>query len=79
MHTNQLRLHRLDSDAEPAALVATWLIGELLNVDGISVTLPREDTVILQLAPSTEPDPIRKRTKSLLGESRFGGWTLLDP
>jgi len=72
----RLQVDRRASEATPAALVATWLAGELLDVEGVTFRLWGDDRVTLE-APTGTYD-VRARIVQLLNESRFAGWSLVD-
>lgn len=72
----QLRLIRVDTAGEPAAMVATWMMGELLNVPGVSVRFQHPDRVTLETGTAEELDVVQTRINTLLTEPRFARWAV---
>ncbi len=74
----EVRLERVDPRGEPAAMVATWIMGELLAFSGVGVRLTGPDAVTLELASPVDRVRVRATVAALLGEPRFSQWTMQD-
>jgi len=64
-------IRQVDSSAEPAALVAAWLVAELGDSRHVDVRLTEPDLVTLDV---TSAHGVRALIESLLSETRFAGW-----
>jgi hypothetical protein len=74
--TSRLRLRRVDAEGEPAAMVATWVMGELTSYPGLTVTFTHPDTVRFEAGSPAELEEIRAHMSALLRENRFAHWEL---
>jgi hypothetical protein len=76
--TWQLRLQRVDTAGEPAAMVATWVMGELTAFSAVSVAFVHPDVVTFDAVSATELAGIRSNVATLLREARFAHWVLKE-
>jgi hypothetical protein len=74
----QLHLERVATAGEPAAMIATWMMGELLHVPGLTVAFEHPDRVVLQTLSSSDLALIRGRIDGLLSEPRFASWAVRE-
>lgn len=78
MDSRLLQIVRAPAQGEPAALVATWIMGELLGFGDVTLDLSDPDSVRFRLGPGTRPPAVRRIVRGLLSEARFAGWALLE-
>jgi hypothetical protein len=74
--TSRLRLQRVNAGGEPAAMVATWVMGELMGFDGVGVSFEHPDVVTFDDESDEELQEIRNRVAALLREARFVHWVI---
>lgn len=74
----RLRLERMDQTGEPGALVAAWLMGELLSgarvFGDVTVQLVQANEVILEVPSPEDLTQLHTRITALLVEPRFAQW-----
>jgi hypothetical protein len=73
--TVEIRLERIDQRGAPAAMVATWVMSELLAFSDIDVRLKDPGEITLELAPE-ESERVRTSLAALLDEPRFARWVI---
>ncbi len=75
----RLQLERVDAAGRPAAMVATWLLGELTNVPGVSVRIEHPEVITLETRSPEDLARIQARITALLREPRFSRWAVREP
>jgi hypothetical protein len=73
--TVEIRLERIDQYGAPAAMVATWVMSELLAFSDVDVQLKDPGEITLKLAPE-DSERVRSSLAALLGEPRFARWVI---
>ena len=73
--TWSLTVSRLAPDAAPAALVATWLWADLIDLGGIRVDDNHNGGVVIT-ATIAASDVVKQRVEKIFVHARFSGWAL---
>jgi len=72
-----VRLCRTESAANPAALVAAWLIDALAGTDAVCLTMSRTELIRFDIDPVESQPEVSDIIRSALTEPRFAGWQVL--
>lgn len=73
--TAEIRLECVDPHGTPAAMVATWVMDELLAFYDVQIRSIEPDEVTLKVAPE-DFKSVRASVAALLDEPRFMGWII---
>ena len=68
-----MKIIKSSETATSAALVATWIWAELLDLDG-AVVERVGDSEIACIVPAGDPERLARRIRGVLSDSRFNGW-----
>lgn len=71
-----VRFCRTDPGANPAALVAAWLIDALAGHVGIELSCSNPEIILLDVASPEARGSVRQIANTALEEARFAGWVL---
>ena len=77
MSASTVCLCRTHAAANPAALVAAWLIDALAGIDAVCLTLSMTELIRFDIDPVEMQEPVTDIIRSALAEPRFAGWQVL--
>ena len=77
MAASLVRFRRTDPAANPAALVAAWLIDALACDSGVRLQSSDAECIMLDVWPARRQVSIRELIGSALSEPRFAGWQVV--
>jgi hypothetical protein len=73
--TVEIRLNCIDQRGAPAAMVATWVMGELLSFADVGIRLENPEGITLEIALG-DFERVRASLAALLREPRFARWVI---
>jgi hypothetical protein len=71
-----VRVSRTNPGANPAVLVAAWLLDELRGAGSVQLWSSNSEHILLAVCPSEARTPVRLMAGAALAEARFAGWEL---
>jgi hypothetical protein len=72
-----VRLCRTEPEANPAALVAAWLVDALAGAGTVCLTLSMTELIRFDIDPIQTQEPVIDIIRAALAEPRFAGWQVL--
>ncbi|HTZ43739.1 MAG TPA: hypothetical protein VMB79_07730 [Jatrophihabitans sp.] len=77
MAASIVRFRRVDPAANPAALVAAWLIDALAADSGVRLQSSDAECIMLDVSPAPRQASVRELVGTALAEPRFAGWQVV--